>query len=431
MKHGSVYQRHTRHCPRSEDGSWTAHRCRGLWAYQIDLQRDSNRRRKQITKSGFPTKAAAKTALQEQLSVLMSGVDAHGLTLSAYLDSWLTGKHALKPKTVASYRNLLDLYVIPRVGHIQLQELRAHHLDRFYAGITLGQRGRPLSASTIRRIHAVVRSALNTAVKRRLLPYNPAVHVELAPENPKRAKPWTAEQCRTFLRVHAQDRLAVLYHLLIVTGMRRGEAVGLRWEDVDLDGRCLSVVQQITEIGGRRVVGSPKTKRGVRLLPLDESTVELLRRQARDQAHECAAWELADDEPRLVFTREDGSVLRPEYVTKHFQALAKQAGLPVIRLHDLRHTNASLALAAGVDVKVVSDRLGHATTAITADLYTHVDRGVGRAAADRIASLLIADASAVPARGGNEPRPSGDSAATAPPTKAAPDRDSAGQGPAP
>jgi len=405
LKHGSVYQRHSRKCPRDDAGQLLPHRCRGTWAYQIDYVRDSSGRRKQITKGGFPTKGAANAALQDLATVLMSDVDAHSVSVGQYLDDWLAGKHALKPKTAALYRDALDHYLIPHLGSIRLMELRAHHLDRFYASIAVGRRGKPLSPSSIRRIHAALRSALNTAVRRRLIPYNPAIHIELAAENPKRPRPWTVEQAQTFLRKTSDDRLATLYRLMLVTGLRRGETVGLRWEDVDLDGRCLFVVQQITEVRGSAVVGTPKTKRGTRIVPLDATTVHHLRAHREVQELEKSAWGPAWNDQRLVFTREDGRNLRPEYVTRHFQNLAANAGLPVIRLHDLRHTNASLALAAGVDLKVVSERLGHSTTAITADLYTHVHRGVGRAAADKIASVLEphvankagTDASALPA----------------------------------
>ena len=130
-----------------------------------------------------------------------------------------------------------------------------------YAAITTGKSGRLLSPSTIRRIHGVLRSALNTAVKRRLIPYNPADHIELPPENPKRPKEWTATECQRFLTACADDRLIDLYHLMIVTGMRRGEAVGLRWEDVDLDGECLHVIQQIIDVNGRSVLGTPKSRK--------------------------------------------------------------------------------------------------------------------------------------------------------------------------
>jgi integrase len=192
------------------------------------------------------------------------------------------------------------------------------------------------------------------------------------------------------------DRLANLYHLMLVTGMRRGETVGLRWEDVDLDGECLFVIQQITDVNGRSMVSTPKTKRGDRVVYIDAETVVMLRRQQETQNLERTGWGPAWNDSGLVFTREDGSALRPEYATRRFQALAQDAGLPVIRLHDLRHTNASLALDAGVDLKVVSERLGHSQIAITADLYTHVNSGPGRAAAEQIARALRPASPAVP-----------------------------------
>jgi integrase len=391
-----VVQRHTRDCPREEDGSFAPHRCKGTWRYILEYGRDSNGVRLQTSQGGFPTKGAAQTTLQETVRTFMVDINVTSLTVGEYLQTWLDGKRALKPKTMALYQDLTRLYLEPNLGGIRVLELRAHHLDRMYAAIALGRRGRALSPSTIRRVHAVLRSALNSAVKRRLIPYNPVNHIELAPENPKRPKPWTAEQCWTFLEHAADDRLANLYHLLLVTGMRRGEAIGLRWEDVDFAGRCLFVVQQITEVHGHSVVGTPKTKRGTRLVPIDDDTVAMLRRHQEAQGIERVAWGPAWNDAGLVFTHEDGRPLRPEYATRHFQALSHDAGLPVIRLHDLRHSNASLALEAGVEMKVVSERLGHSQISVTADLYTHVSRGLGRDAADRIAAALKTTSQTLP-----------------------------------
>ena len=396
MKHGTVIQRHTRNCPREADGSFAPHRCKGTWRYVLEYGRDSNGRRLQTSKSGYPTKGAAQSALQETVRTLMTDVNLTSLTVKEYLEAWLASKHALKPTTMVLYTEFTTNYLVPHLGQVRLLELRAHHLDRMYASITVGMRGRPLSPSTIRRIHGVLRSALNTGVKRRLIPYNPAEHIELAPENHKRAKPWTPEQCQTFLQHIAEDRLANLYQLILVTGMRRGEAIGLRWQDVDLDSAFLSVSQQITDVNGRSMVSTPKTRRGTRDIPIDDDTVAILHRQRETQNLERIAWGPAWNEAGLVFTREDGSPLRPEYATRHFQALAEKAGLPVIRLHDLRHTNASLALDAGVSLKVVSERLGHSQIAITADLYTHVNLGLGKAAAEQIARALKPKSPAVP-----------------------------------
>jgi integrase len=275
-------------------------------------------------------------------------------------------------------------------------------------------------------------------VKRRLIPYNRAVHVELAPETPTRPQAWTPEQCQTFLTGIARDRCATVYHLLLVTGLRRGEVVGLRWMDVDFDEKCLWVRQQITDVRGQLIVGTPKTKRGARAVPLDAGTVQLLRDHQEAQSRERALLGDAWQHSGLVFVREDGSALRPDYVSKHFLRLCADVGSPVIRLHDLRHTSASLALVAGVNIKVVSERLGHSTTATTADLYTHVIPTVARSAADQLAAVLAvpvrvpsADVSAVLAHPAQE-APIAEPEARAPPADYPPDTHiSAGQGRAP
>lgn len=383
-----MFQRHLTSCPRDESGGLTPHRCRGLWGYHLNAEREQDGKRRQLTRSGFPTKAAAKAALRNTLEAERLGIHAQGLSVAAYLDVWLASKHSLKPKTVSAYRDAINLYLRPGLGSVQLDALQPQHLDRFYASIRVGRRGHELSPSSIRRVHAVLRSALNSAVKRRYIATSPTAHIELAPEEPKRPQPWKLDEVRRFLSDGQSDPLAPLYYLMLVTGLRRGEALGLRWTDVDLDAGKLRVVQQRTEVRGASVLGTPKSRRSRRILPLDEATITMLRKHQADQDAVRTTGVGAWLETGHVFTMPDGRLIRPEFATRNFQRLAAKLGLPVIRLHDLRHTNASLALDAGIDLKVVSERLGHATTAITADLYTHVSGSVARDAADRLGRLL-------------------------------------------
>jgi integrase len=175
--------------------------------------------------------------------------------------------------------------------------------------------------------------------------------------------------------------------------MRRGEVCGLRWEDVDFDSRVVRVRQQVVQLAGRCHIGPPKTKSGTRTIALDRGTADVLRAHRGRQNVERDRWGDAWVDSGLVFTREDGALLLPNHVTYHFRALVQSAELPVIRFHGLRHTAASVALAAGVAMKTVSDRLGHSSTAITADLYTHVSPAVAQDAADRIAEVIAGRAS--------------------------------------
>lgn len=177
------------------------------------------------------------------------------------------------------------------------------------------------------------------------------------------------------------------YHLALVTGMRRGEICGLRWIDVDLARSQLRVSQAAVQAGGTIHFGPPKTRSGLRTIALNAGTVAVLRQHQVEQAGFRAQWGLLG-QGELVFSRPDGSVLSPERLSRKFKEATQAAGPPVIRFHDLRHTSASLALAAGVALKTVGGRLGHSTTAITADLYTHISDAVGRSAADAIAQSV-------------------------------------------
>jgi integrase len=390
MRDGTVYQRHLRSCPRDVQGVGRPHKCRGQWGYVVDVGRDElTGKRQQVTRSGFATKAAAKSALREAMDSLQhAGAAAHALTTGDFLEQWLAGKRALRPGTRESYRSHLELYLLPHLRRIRLSDLRASHLDGLFNAIsTEGARGQ-LSRTTVRRVHATLRNALNAAVRRRLIAFNPATQVELAVPRRTSIAVWTPEQLGSFLDAIADERLYGLYHLVAMTGLRRGEAIGVRWGDVDLDAGEMRVAQSITMVQRQLVVGEPKTKGSARVLPLDGGTVAVLRSHRARQAAKRLAWGAGWSDTGLVFTREDGTVLLPEHVTRGFQVLAKRAGLPPIRFHALRHTSASLALAAGVPMKVVSERLGHSSTGITADLYTHVSAAVGRDAADAIAGIV-------------------------------------------
>jgi integrase len=251
-------------------------------------------------------------------------------------------------------------------------------------------------------------SALNSAVRRKRIPQNPAAHVELAVG--RRPRPlvwtdervehwrrtgerpavavWTPQQAGCFLDAAMSHRLYPLYHLVAYRGLRRGEAVGIRWADLQLDVGHLRITQQVIQLGWETEVGHPKTDSGERSISLDAATVEVLRRWRLRQDAERSATHGAWQDSGLVFTHEDGSQLHPDYVSDAFQRISNEAGLPPIRLHDLRHTAASLALQAGVPMKVVSEQLGHSSLAITADTYTSVLPAVAQAAAEAVAGVV-------------------------------------------
>ena len=375
---GHIYRR------RKPDGTWSR------WHAVIDLPTDSIGRRRQKT-STHETKRDAQAWLAQLTQELRAGeVYDTKLTVAGFLIGWLEGRQSLRPSTRQAYQAHLAQHLLPELGHLRLVDLRSHHIEEMYRRITDGnpRRERLVGPTTMRRIHATLNSALNTAVRRGLIRRNPATTVDLPRPSPVAASAWTSEEVATFLAAVHDDHLAVLYRLLVLTGLRRGEAVGLRWSDLDLPGGTLTVRRQVVSVAGELIMGPPKSEAGRRTVALDEGTVELLRlRHRRDRIGHWASTD-EDFDDTLVFRRSNGHGVHPAYVSRHFTTLVAQHGLRPIRLHDLRHTSASIGLAAGESLLEVSRRLGHSSTAITADIYSHDSPATAAESAKRLASLI-------------------------------------------
>jgi integrase len=368
--------------------------------YALDIE-GGRRNRLQEKKGGFATKEEARTERDlRRASLVGRPGDGHRLTVAQYLNAWLDGKQRLRPTTRESYRDYLDRLLIPAIGSLRLAELERDPeiVERLFRDLAVrrNRHGHVMSPATLRRVYAVLRAALNKAVRQRYLTFNPALAVEL-PEMPKpKVVVWTAEEAIRFLAFldgdpvtdREPDRLRALYHLALVTGMRRGELLGLRWGDVDIAERVITVEEQRVKTRDGVVAGRPKTKAGERPVTFDEDTLDVLTEHRLEQAADRDAWGNAWTDSELVFVREDGSPLDPDAVSRRFKALCDKAGVPVIRFHDLRHTSATLGLLAGVTIKVISERVGHSSSWFTADRYVHVDRAVARDAAERIAQVI-------------------------------------------
>ena len=201
-------------------------------------------------------------------------------------------------------------------------------------------------------------------------------------------KSWTADQLRTFLNHVGDDRLRPLWWFFAITGVRRGEAAGLRWENVDLEKGTVAITETRVSVNYKVVESDPKTSHGRRRIALDPETVQVLREWRKRQLEERMAWGPAWQETGYVFTREDGTPWHPDRIRQIFKRFVSETGLPSIPPHGLRHTSASLALANGVPLKVVQERLGHSSIAITGDIYSHVTEGMDRDAAAKIAGAI-------------------------------------------
>jgi len=411
-----------------ELGDQSAQRCQAcgkrVWVERRRLERcpvcggdllDRTERR-QGCRSGFRTRKEAEEALNEILGTLQHGtyVQPARINLGEYLRAeWLPAvKSTIRASTYTSYESHVLTHLIPGLGPIPLQKLSGSAINAFYAKLLVEGRVsrrkppdpgtspkkdapepelKPLSPTTVRHIHVTLHRALRDAVRWRRIQRNPADSADppaVRQTEANEMKTWTGEQLKTFFETMRADRLFPLWRTVAMTGLRRGEALGLRWRDVDLEGASIAVRQALVTAGYEVRFSEPKTRRGRRALPLDAETVAILTEWRKAQKAERLKWGPAWTNTGLVFTRENGVAWHPDRITKLFEYAVKRSGLPRIRLHDLRHTHATLALAAGINPKTVSDRLGHASVAFTLDVYSHSIPAVAQDAADRIAALV-------------------------------------------
>jgi integrase len=376
------------------------------WTCVVDIGRDpTTRRRRQVSRGGFKTRKEAA----RWLTTALGQVDQGGFVaptrelVGEYLLGWLAGiRSSLRPSTYESYERLCRRHLIPKIGHLYLHQLGPGHLSALYAELHTAGRldgSGGLSARTVQYLHVVLSKALSDAVAEGRLPRNPATLKTVRERLPKSTghdmATWTAGQLTSFLEGLAGDRLEVPVLVAATTGMRRGEVLGLRWSDLDLDAGRLAVRQTLSAPRdpdtGRHVpiFGEPKTKRGRRSVPLPARTVAALRGHRKAQAAERLLVGPDYQDHGLVFAEPDGGPVHPDRFRVRFEHRVARSGLPPIRFHDLRHTYATLALQAGVHGKVVSGILGHANIGITLDTYSHAIPAMEESAAETVAALMF------------------------------------------
>lgn len=318
--------------------------------------------------------------------------EARSLSLGTFLTTrWLPGRRlVLAASTYNGYRHNVEGHIVPVLGRIGLRRLRPHHLEAFYDGLLHPRDGRAaLAPKTVYEIHLVIRGALGDAVRRGLISRNVALvaHAPRLRSIPRVEQPsWTAEELRAFLRASAGHRFFAAFWVAAFTGMRRGELLGLRWEDLDERAATISINRGLIAVDYELHETRGKTRNARRRIDLDATTVMILTawrdwQQAEQRAAgiETAGW---------MFTVGKGEPIHPHAISQTFERIARRAGVPVIRLHGLRHTHGTLLIAAGVPVKVVSERLGHATPSFTIDTYQHVLPGM-QADAARVFEQLV------------------------------------------
>ncbi|MCW8219531.1 tyrosine-type recombinase/integrase [Streptomyces griseolus] len=382
---------------------------------------DGTRTRKFVYGKTREEVADKLTELQEKTR---QGIPAASSTMAFgdYLTYWLAtiAPERLKPATLNSYEGLTRLYIRPALGKKRLNRLSPADVRRFlteFKGSCLcclrradherpeGKRGccaigkcckRLPSARTVQYVHAVLRSALQQAMREELIARNVARIVETPTITRKEVRPLDGAEVRILLKAARTHRLYALWLLLVSTGLRRGEALALTWSDVDLTNRQLRVRRNVQRIRRELLFGTPKTTRSIRTVSLPQHLVRALTHHREQQERERKVagkkWQPTPGQPDgLIFTTQTGRVIDPRSLNRMLTILCRNANVRRVRVHDLRHTCASLLLSRGVDARTIMETLGHSTITMTLDTYAHVMDTTLRAAAERMDDALNLD----------------------------------------
>ncbi len=364
------------------------------WYAVVDLPPDPATGKRRQKRVSAKTRRECETLIAELLAATNSGssVAKDKATVAEFVDRWLEATEAnVKPATARRYSDLMRLHVLPVIGGIQMQRLSALHIQELHAR----WREKGLSPTSCYHAHYILHRALSQAVRWRMLATNPCKLVDAPRRSTPETKTWDLAQVSAVLTAAASDDLEALWRLALLAGMRRGELLGLQWDDVDFERGTLAVRRTLSRgKGGSWELGTPKTTSGRRSIALPPSVVESLKRHRVQQLERRLALGPVWQDHGFVFTNAIGGPLHVNSLVARFGKLVAAAGVPRIRFHDLRHTSATLLLAQGVHPKIVQERLGHANIAMTLDRYSHVTMDMQRDAADALDATLKRNAEA-------------------------------------
>jgi integrase len=438
----------------------TVYRRGKTFAYNVDLEPDPLTGKVPYEyKGGFTTEEEAWTAALKAKAAVDTGrrVPPSRRTVAGYLAEWLTStKDAIKPSTYANYVDYIDAYVLPHIGHRRLQDIDVPALNALYRHLLKAGRRKPdnnarmfdywktrqvagvepkpreiadhckvsiyaarsavlryrrgripvakpagLAPKTVKNVHRMLHRAWSDAVAWRYAEFNPATHASLPRESRRskrrRGATWTPDQLNAWLKVATCDRDAALWVLVATTGMRRSELAGANRNLLDLDAGTLTMEDTRVVVNGKTEESDGKTESGNRTIALDPVTMAYLRRHLAMLDGERREFGIGYRDHAMLFCHPDGRPIHADTITRRFNRLVDRAGVPRIRLHDVRHTYATLSLDAGVEPKVVSDRIGHANMAYTLSIYTHHSTGRDGPAATKVAGVIFGQDWVLPA----------------------------------
>ncbi|MGI6601353.1 MAG: tyrosine-type recombinase/integrase [Dethiobacteria bacterium] len=343
------------------------------------------------------TRKEVQRKLNEIIPEVQAGTyrEPANITVAEWFTTWLNVymKPSLRPTTWESYRYQVEGHIIPALGHLKLPQLQTAHIQRLYnkklkSGRLDGRKG-GLSPRSIKYIHTVIHSALEQAKKEGMIIINPAEATKLPKQEQKEIKYLDAAEAAIFLATAKESKHFAAFFLALNTGIRRGELLGLRWQDIDFKACQLTVNQGLVRVTGKGLIfQEPKTKLSNRVINLAPAVLQVLKEhKAKQNEIRLLAGSAYDADLDLVFANELGEPICPRAFTRVFERVVKRAGLDVT-FHGLRHTFATIALEQGVDIKTIQETLGHHSAAFTMDVYSSVTAKMKKEAADRVGDLL-------------------------------------------
>lgn len=366
-----------------------------------------NGQRVQRSKGGHRTKGDARDYLTTKLAEIQSGSSTEPadrkITVKAFLtDHWLpavrteatSSGESRRASTLNAYEVSVSSWISPHLGGERLMALSPGQVEHWLAALRDhgGRNGNPLSGRSCQVAYTHLRAAYDYAMRRGYVTRNPVALVGRPGAKHREMACWSATEAQRFLAAAATDRLYAAWVVLLARGLRRGELAGLRWDSVDLDAGWIRITRTRVVINGKVMDSTPKTAAGRRSIPLDDGLVKVLRAHRERQLFEAKTWGETWAATGYLFVREDGQPLSPESISQKFERLCKRVGVPVIRLHDCRHTAATLMLEDGTPVKVAAEMLGHSNPAITQAIYQHVLPGMTESAGERLSGRLLGGA---------------------------------------
>lgn len=359
------------------------------WSYTVDIGKDPRTgKRKQKTQSGFKTKKEAQAALAELVNDVEKGnyIEPIKKRFKEFAMNYIETiyKNRVKKSSYETAYNLIITHIIPFFGDVDINDIDQFLVHEFYS-LKLEEK---YSSYYIQRMHELVRMLLRVAYKWEVLHKDIASLLEPPRIKKKEMKVWTIKQVNDFLKFTKHSRYHPVYFLAAYTGMRKGEIVGLTWDDIDFEEKTININKTLYKARDEYLLQEPKTKGSVRTIYIDDDIIRVLKKQKVKQNLERLRYGGVYKEHNMVFAQETGEFVNTQGVNGLFTRFINQMGLPRIRFHDLRHTHATILLQMGVNPKIVAERLGHSTVQITLDTYSHVLPSMKKDLTEQFASTM-------------------------------------------